>query len=153
MLNQGLKPDIIGSIPDLSRRVPVELGPDRSELRLICCSSGFQQFFLQLYCQIQLTRSYRFDGFRNLADNIYIESNQKGWVSSIKEWRQFVKYFQKSLWNNSRERALRYELIRAWLKAEELSCKVILSMFSDWDELRRFSGYTADRRRYLFPWQ
>ena len=125
MFDLGLKPDIIGSIPDLSRKVPVELGPNRWELpihkRFICCSLGFQQFFFQLYREIQFTRTYRLDGFRALADHLYIEIEQNEWVGCTKDWKQTVNFFQKSLGNTSGERASRYELIRAWLKAEALS--------------------------------
>ena len=152
MLDLSLKPDIIGSIPDLSRKVPVEPDSNGSEFpvcKLICCSFGFQQFFFQLYRQIQLTRSYRLDGFRSLADSIYVEIEQKDGVNYIKDWRQFVKEVQKSLWDDLR--ASRYEFIKAWLKAEELSCKVILSLYSNWGELKRFPGYTADTRRHPLP--
>jgi len=120
-----------------------------------CYKMGFTQFIFQLYRQLQQTSFYSVQGFREYADHVYQTINEMDFADSPKVWKHKVKYLQDRLWGEDfpGARAIRFGLIRAWLRAERVSCVVILSMFSETDELRRFSGYTTGIKRYLFPWQ
>jgi hypothetical protein len=153
MKNRGLKPLSV-SIPDLARKVTNSLKGDPEQtpvhLRIMARDYGLNQFIINFTSGVRGSSVYKTTELGLWINYFRAMSNQN--ELGIADWQECVTYLVDFYWRKI-DNNMRRDLLRAWSRAEILSCYVILCFCSPREELLRFSGYTIEVQKHRFPWE